>query len=187
MQLLLCQYKLQEALAVLQQLLQDVFEAQQAWRASSMSGQSSNTPAEADASISAAAGSGQSGLGSVTAEWSADTAPAPPAAAGIEAAELQQQHPLLQVAMRLAAALTGLMGDVLLAAVRDAGGTAAGCQGPPRLPCIFPTPLHWSKWLKHSEQQVGGNKQVLCKHSHLSGVPCCFMLPAAPTEPHQPC
>ncbi|KAF6266529.1 hypothetical protein COO60DRAFT_1632637 [Scenedesmus sp. NREL 46B-D3] len=53
----------------------------------------------------------------------------------------------------LAAGLTGLTAGVLLAAVQDAGGTAAGCLGQPTLPCTSPTPLHWTKWLKHSGQQ----------------------------------
>jgi hypothetical protein len=173
-QLLLCQYKLQGALAVQQQLLLDVFEAQQAWRASSLCGQTDDTPAAKETITSAAACSEQSAGDAATADWSADSAHESPATSAVQAVELQPPQ-VLQVAAQLAAALTGLMADVLLAVVRDAGGIAAGGDGPPKLPCIFPTPLHWSKWLKHSEQQVGATLQQGYAHAD-----CCLSVPRAP-------
>jgi hypothetical protein len=146
-QLLLCQYKLQDALALLQQLLIDVFEAQQAWRASSACSQTGTTPAAADVAAECTElPMGTAGTADAAAECTA-------AASMAAAAGPVEQQQLLQLAVRLAAALMGQTADVLLAAARDAGSAAAGCQGPPNLPCIFPTPLHWSRWLKHSEQQ----------------------------------
>jgi hypothetical protein len=148
-QLLLCQYKLQEALALLQQLLVYVFEAQQAWRASLGSGSLSDnapTAAEAEAAACDKQPIGTAATAELAAEYSA-------AASMAAAAGPVEQQQVLQLAVGLAAALTGLTADVLLAAVRGAGGAAAAFKGPTSLPCIFPTPLHWSKWLKHSEQQ----------------------------------
>jgi hypothetical protein len=187
-QVLLCQYKLQEALAVQQQLLVDVFEAQQAWRASCMSSHAGNNLHTAEASTSADAGDEQAAESAAAGDCSGDLEPAAasPAAASVGKREQQQQQQqVLQLAVRLAAALSGLTADVLLAAVQNAGAEAAvaahTADGPvPRkLPCIFPTPLHWSKWLKSDSEQVGVARIKLALPSLTHAVISAFILQAA--------
>lgn len=138
LQLYICQYRLLEALALIQQLLADVFEAQNANHRSSM------------ASLSTAATRvGPCGAEAVKIVIAEECTSAP------EQQQHQQQHQdVLQLAQRLAATLAGMTADVLFAAARGAGSSSGMAPAAAlQLPCIFPTPLCWTRWMRHTADQ----------------------------------
>lgn len=134
MQVLFCQYRVQEALALLRQLLADTMQAVAAQQVADTSASATG------GNVTKAAAGGVIGY----------TAAAAEAVSAIDVQPLQVLH----LGMRLAAALSGLTADVLLSAVSgcagcDAAATSPGAATAAGLPCIFPTPLHWSSWVKH--------------------------------------
>eukprot|EP00878_Enallax_costatus_P036753 GHUV01041302.1.p1 GENE.GHUV01041302.1~~GHUV01041302.1.p1 ORF type:complete len:385 (+),score=169.56 GHUV01041302.1:1148-2302(+) len=136
MAVLFCQYRVQEGLGLLQQLLADTMQAIAAQQAVAQSSFAMVGP-ENDAAVG--------------------TADSPTAAADevVSAGCLPDLRPLqlLHLGMQLAATLSGLTADVLLAAVSGTAGSAAAAGV--RSPCIFPTPLHWSKWVKQHTSEQG--------------------------------
>eukprot|EP00775_Hariotina_reticulata_P007920 gene7920-8116_t len=146
--LLLCQYQTRRALSLIQQLLADLIEA---WQRKS--GGEDNTAAGGKLVDVADVALDFSTVlpGAVAMAGSTDGQDQRAAAAHVDATSDASQ--MLHLATKLLAAAIGITADSLLAALRVQGPGEMSGGSLDKLPCMFPTPDHWTMWLKDNVQQ----------------------------------
>lgn len=148
MQLLLCQYQTRQALSLIQQLLADLIEA---WQRQS-GGEDKTEAGGKLVDVADVALDFSTGLPNAAA-MAGNTAGQGQRAAAAHLDAASDASKVLHLATKLLAAATGATADALLSALRveGSGEMSGGTVG--KLPCMFPTPEHWTMWLKDSMQQ----------------------------------